>query len=78
MLAGLDFIFIYLDDVIGGSAAVQDHLHHLGLVFERLQQYGLVLNMDKCLFGVQEMEFLGHTITAARAAPIVKHFPSTQ
>jgi hypothetical protein len=73
VLAGLDFVFIYLDDVIVGSATVEDHLRHLRLVFERLQQYGLVLNMDKCLFGVQEVEFLGHTITAAGAAPMVKH-----
>jgi hypothetical protein len=42
-------------------------------VFERLQKFGLVLNMDKCQFGVEQVEFLGHSITAAGAVPLFKH-----
>jgi hypothetical protein len=73
VLAGLDFVFIYLDDVIVGSRSEEEHLHHLHLVFVRLQQFGLVLNRDKCHFGVQEVEFLGYSISSAGARPLVKH-----
>jgi hypothetical protein len=73
VLAGLDFVFVYLDDVIVGSATEEEHLQHLRLVFDRLQKFGLVLNTDKCQFGVQQVEFLGHSITADGAAPLFKH-----
>ncbi len=48
-------------------------MQHLLLVFNRLQKFGLVLNMDKCQFGVQQVEFLGHSITAGSATPLFKH-----
>jgi hypothetical protein len=35
VLAGLDFVFIYLDDVIVGSRSEEEHLKHLHLVFAR-------------------------------------------
>jgi hypothetical protein len=73
VLAGLDFVFIYLDEVIVGSATEEEHLQHLRLVFNRLQKFGLVLNTDKCQFGVQQVEFLGHSITAGGAVPLFKH-----
>jgi hypothetical protein len=73
VLAGLDFVFIYLDDVIVGSATEEEHLQHLRLVFDRLQKFGLMLNTDKCQFGVQQVEFLGHSITAGGATPLFKH-----
>jgi cleavage and polyadenylation specificity factor subunit 1 len=66
-------VFIYLDDVIVGSRSEEEHVRHLHLVFTRLQQYGLVLNMDKCQFGVQEVEFLGHDISSAGAKPLDRH-----
>jgi hypothetical protein len=74
----LDFVFVYLDDVIVGSASEEEHLQHLRLVFDRLQKFGLVLNTDKCQFGVQQVEFLGHSITAEGAAPLFKHVQAVQ
>jgi hypothetical protein len=76
VLAGLDFVFVYLDYVIVGSATEEEYLQHLRLVFDRLQKFGLVLNTDKCQFGVQQVEFLGHSITADGAAPLFKHVES--
>lgn len=35
------FVLVYLDDIIVYSANAQEHLYHLRLVFERLEQYGL-------------------------------------
>jgi hypothetical protein len=64
VLAGLDFAFCYLDDILIASCSEDEHLQHLQQVLQRLQQYGLVLNMEKCELGRQQVDFLGHRITA--------------
>ena len=73
VLSGLDFAFCYLDDILIGSSTPDEHLLHLHLVLQRLQQYGLVLNMEKCEIGRPGIDFLGHHITAEGASPITKH-----
>ncbi len=52
ILASLDFVFVYLDDVIIGSCSMREHLQHLWTLFQRLQAAGLVNNREKCVFGV--------------------------
>jgi hypothetical protein len=78
VLVGLDFAFCYLDDILISSSSEDEHLRHLQLVLQRLQQYGLVLNMEKCELGRQQVDFLGHRITAEGAAPIAKHVEAVQ
>ncbi len=78
LLSGLDFAFCYLDDILIGSSSTKEHLHHLHLVLQRLQEYGLVLNMEKCEQARQEIDFLGHHITADGASPILKHVQAIQ
>jgi hypothetical protein len=73
VLSGLDFAFCYLDDILIGSSTPDEHLLHLHLVLQHLQQYGLVLNMEKCEIGRAGIDFLGHHITGAGASPITKH-----
>jgi hypothetical protein len=70
ILAGLDFVFVYLDDVIIGSRSMSEHLQHVRILFQRLQAAGLVINCEKCVFGVPEVDFLGHHISAAGVSPI--------
>ena len=48
---GLDFIFIYLDDILVFSRSTQAHYDHLQQLFRRLHLHGLVVNVDKCQFG---------------------------
>jgi hypothetical protein len=73
VLNGLDFAFVYLDDVLIGSSSPEEHLLHLRLFLQQLRQYGLVLNMEKCELGRAAFDFLGHHITAKGAEPVVKH-----
>jgi hypothetical protein len=61
VLSGLDFAFCYLDDILIGSSSTEEHLHHLHLVLQQLQEYGLVLNMEKCELARQEIDFLATT-----------------
>ncbi len=48
---GLDCAFVYLDDILVGSANPEEHLCHLHAVLQRLRKFGLVLNLEKCQLG---------------------------
>ena len=48
----LDFVFMYLDDVLVFSSDEETHLLHLKKLFERFSQYSLTINLQKCKFGV--------------------------
>jgi hypothetical protein len=69
----LPFTFIYLDDLLVASRDKDEHISHLQEVLQRLQDNGLVLNTDKCVFGQGEIEFLGNTVSAAGIAPLPSH-----
>ncbi len=49
---------------------MSEHLHHVRTLFQRLQAAGLVINREKCVFGVPEVVFLGHHVSAAGVSPI--------
>ena len=67
---GLTFVFVYLDDILVGSATANDHVSHLRTVFERLASHGLVINLSKCQFGTPTIDYLGHHITREGAIPL--------
>jgi hypothetical protein len=41
-----------MDNIIVVGASQEDHHLHLQQWFKRHSQHGLILNSDKCLFGV--------------------------
>ncbi len=51
VLADLEWgiCFVYLDDILLVSGTFEEHLQHLGSVFERLRKAGLRLKPRKCL-----------------------------
>ena len=70
VLRGLPFAYAYIDDVLITSSIPEEHLKHLRLIFERLVSYGIVVNPNKCLFGITELEFLGHNINRHGITPL--------
>ena len=52
ILAGLPFIFIYLDDVLVASPDHASHRQHLREVLRLLQENGLTINLQKSVFGL--------------------------
>lgn len=68
-LGDLDFVFAYIDDVLIASVDVTEHEDHLNMVFQRLKNSGLRINVDKCQFGQHELEFLGHIINPRGILP---------
>jgi hypothetical protein len=49
VLEGVDFCFWYLDDVVIVSPSYELHLEHLRQLFQRMQDHGQVINLEKCL-----------------------------
>ncbi|UYV76124.1 hypothetical protein LAZ67_13002670, partial [Cordylochernes scorpioides] len=78
---GLDFVFVYIDDVLIASKNENDHIQHLHTIFKRLSDHGLTVNISKSVFGKPSLEFLGHIIDNKGIKPlpekirIVKDFP---
>ena len=81
VLRGLQFCFVYVDDVLIASSSAVEHKEHLRLVLQRLSEYGVLINPSKCLFGVDSLEFLGHHVSSQGIRPLagkvdaVKQFP---
>lgn len=57
------FTFIYMDDVIVFSKDKDKHLEHLRMIFERLREANLSVNLKKCSFLKKSIEYLGHIVT---------------
>ncbi len=58
VMCGLDFVFVYIDDVLIASVDESEHFVHLETVFQRLADNGLVVNPDKCHLGQASVEYL--------------------
>ena len=43
----LDFVFVYLDDILIASESETQHLEHLGLLFDGLEENGLVVKAER-------------------------------
>ncbi len=50
VLAGLDWCFVYLDDILIVSSTFEEHLERLREVLTRLRKAGLRLKPGKCHF----------------------------
>ena len=59
-----EFVFAYIDDILIASSGPQEHKKHLSRVFERLKDHALRINVSKCEFGKQQLEFLSHIINS--------------
>ena len=78
VICGLTFVYCFLDDLRVASRSPEEHITHLRILFQQLQQFGLVINLEKCSFHVNEIEFLGHHISARRALPLTSNMEAVQ
>ncbi len=69
VLRGLRHILIYIDDVLIHTDTHEKHLEALEQVLMRLHQHHLKINLDKCLFGNQQVSYLGFTLTPEGIKP---------
>ena len=69
MIKSVEFIRrIYLDDILIASKD-EEHKKHLELVLSRLDKFGLRINLNKCLFGLKEILFLGFLVNEKGIVP---------
>ena len=84
VLHGLPSVYVYIDDVLVATATTKQHLKDLRAVFERLAAQGIIINPNKCLFGVISLNFLGHNIDCHGISPTrekvqaIREFPQPQ
>ena len=72
ILSGIEDQFCYLDDILVASADVESHLSTLSKIFDRLQENGLTLSLDKCVFGQPTVEYLGYQVSSSGICPLKK------
>jgi hypothetical protein len=70
ILMGLDYVFSFLDDDGVFSKSREHHWTHLRTLLAILAANRLALNLEKCMFAVSELDFLGHRISTAGVAPL--------
>ena len=70
VIRGLDFVFVYLDDLLVTSPDHKTHKKHLRILFARLAEYGIIIGPEKCQFGTTELSFLGHHVCAEGISPL--------
>jgi len=60
----LDFLFVYINEILIASNNAEEHERRIRLVFERLRKSSLAINAGKCQFGKACVNFLGHKVSA--------------
>ncbi|XP_062557174.1 uncharacterized protein K02A2.6-like [Armigeres subalbatus] len=69
MLADIEGVIVYIDDVVVWGATLAEHNERLQKVLAVLEKNHALLNKDKCVFEVQELEILGFKISGDGISP---------
>lgn len=69
-LKDFDFCYGYIDDILVYSSSETQHRQHLSQIFKRLAEYGVLININKCVFGQPEVTFLGCSVSADGIRPL--------
>jgi len=70
VLAGLENVVCFIDDILISSPTTEAHLKTLKLVFQRLKNYNMKLNKEKCKFLKGDIQYLGHHIDGEGIRPL--------
>jgi len=52
---------VYMDDIIVFGETFAEYEANLTKVLQRLKEFNITVNPDKCNLGVQQVKFVGHT-----------------
>jgi hypothetical protein len=62
-------LLTYIDDVLVHSRTHKEHLKHLSAAINKIGATNLRLNPKKCVFGLDSVEYLGHTLSGDGVIP---------
>ena len=68
-LEGIDGVLCQMDDILIFGATQNQHDERIREVLRRLQKENVTANAKICQVSVQEVKFLGQTITESRISP---------
>jgi hypothetical protein len=57
------FVLIFMDDILIYHRSLEEHIHHLTLIFQVLREHQLFIKFKKCAFAQNQIEYLGHIIS---------------
>lgn len=63
VLLGIDGVFAYLDDLLLYTKTLEEHIKLLHKVLKRLSEYGIIINKDKCVIAVNEINVLSYHVS---------------
>jgi hypothetical protein len=55
---------VFIDDILIYSKNEEEHAQHLQIVLTRLREHQLYAKFSKCAFWLEEIQFLGHVLSA--------------
>jgi hypothetical protein len=58
------FVVVFIDDILIYSNNDEEHVKHLQIVLTRLREHQLYAKFSKCAFWLEEIQFLGHVLSA--------------
>ncbi|XP_053663457.1 uncharacterized protein K02A2.6-like [Anopheles marshallii] len=82
MLAGMEGVSCYMDDIIIGGRTQNEHDDLLSETLRRIQEYGFTIRSDKCSFNKSQVRYLGHIIDKQGIRPdpakvaVIKDLPA--
>jgi hypothetical protein len=77
-------VVVFIDDILIYSKNEEEHAKHLRIVLTRLREHQLYAKFSKCVFWLEEIQFLGHVLSAkgiavdpSKVHDILEHKPPT-
>jgi hypothetical protein len=62
------FVIVFMDDILIYSSSLDQHVHHIREVLQVFREHKFFVNLSKCAFTQDELEYLGHIISRAGVA----------
>jgi hypothetical protein len=58
------FVVVFIDDILIYFKNEEEHSKHLRIMLTRLREHQLYVKFSKCAFWLEEIQFLGHVLSA--------------
>jgi len=76
------FVVVYFDDILIYSLSLEDHKKHVRQVLETLRNEKLYANLEKCVFAIDHIDFLGFVVSSKwvhvdeEKVATIRHWPT--
>lgn len=73
-----DNVLTYMDDILIVSSTIEEGVNKLQKVLDFLREAGLTLNVEKCLFLAENIDYLGYDISSQGVRPSIRKIECVQ